>query len=398
MNTSSNEASVPEPALPDLSEARIAEIEDSLFADIARDRETQRARRARRGRWWIGGAAAAVVVVIAAIAAPMIVPIVSGSGIVTGSSGSSVSDGGGSAPVAPNAVPDAGTDSGAVGGARDATSAESSGVSLADPSAGRDVITTASATVIVDDVRASTAKVGAAAEAAGGYVESMSIGQNGQVVPVDPGVSSDSSYPYPYPTTDGAWITVRVPSDTLRATMDELSSLGEVTASSINRQDVTEQTIDLQARIDATQASVDRLTALMAQAGDLSDLIAAETALSDRQATLESYQQQLKSLDSQVEMSTLTVTLSPVVEPVEADPAGFSDGLVAGWNGLIATLNGIVIALGFLLPWIAVAAVVGVIVWGVVRLVRRRRAQRLTRARESRDAEARREAAGSQDG
>ena len=75
-------------------------------------------------------------------------------------------------------------------------------------------------------------------------------------------------------------------------------------------------------------------------------------------------------------MSTLSVTLVPDTEPVEADPAGFTDGLAAGWNGLVATLNGIVIALGFLLPWLAVAAVVALIVWGVVRLVRGRRRRR----------------------
>lgn len=118
---------------------------------------------------------------------------------------------------------------------------------------------------------------------------------------------------------------------------------------------------------------MDRLTALMAQAQNVSDLIAAESALSERQALLESYQQQLAMLEDQVELSSLTVSLAPAVEKVEADPAGFADGLLAGWNGLVATLNGIVIALGFLLPWLLVAAIAALVVWGVVRLVRRRR-------------------------
>ncbi|WP_295823041.1 hypothetical protein [uncultured Microbacterium sp.] len=39
-------------------------------------------------------------------------------------------------------------------------------------------------------------------------------------------------------------------------------------------------------------------------------------------------------------------------------------------------LNGIVVGLGFLLPWIAVAGVVLAVVWGVRPLVRRRRAER----------------------
>jgi N-methylhydantoinase B/oxoprolinase/acetone carboxylase alpha subunit len=182
----------------------------------------------------------------------------------------------------------------------------------------------------------------------------------------------DTSMPYPYPP-DGAWITVRVPAEGLQSLVDQLSGLGEVTASTINRQDVTEVTLDLEARVTAAQASVDRLTQLMAQAGSVADLIAAEAALAERQATLESYQQQLKYYDDQVAMSTLTVTLTQPVETVEADPAGFGDGLAAGWNGLVATLNGIVIAVGFLIPWIAVLAVLGLIVWGIVRLVRRNR-------------------------
>ena len=82
-------------------------------------------------------------------------------------------------------------------------------------------------------------------------------------------------------------------------------------------------------------------------------------------------------------MSSLTVTLEPVTVPVEADPAGFTDGLVAGWNGLVATLNGIVIALGFLLPWLVVIAIAGLIVWAIVRAVRRRRAARADAARAS---------------
>jgi hypothetical protein len=171
--------------------------------------------------------------------------------------------------------------------------------------------------------------------------------------------------------------------------VDELSDVGEVTASAINRQDVTEQTVDLRARIEAAQASVDRLLDLMTEATTTADLIAAEAALSERQALLESYEQQLEMLEGQVAMSSLTVTLTPVVETVEADPAGFADGLVAGWNGLVATLNGIVIALGFLLPWLAVAAVAALVVWAIVRWVRGRRERKRADAAAARPADKR---------
>lgn len=360
--------------LPELNDARIDSIEDALFARIAEDRAARQRRSARRGRAWMAGGAAAAVVAIAAIIAPSV------GGLVGGSSGAD------STAVQPA------TDSGFTlipeGSVIDGTTldgVESFGGGAAEESSrggdamapDREIITTASASIRVDDVRESAEAIGDAAVARGGYVESMNIGTTGAVTPVDPqtGLSYDTLV-YP-PSTDGGWISVRVPSGELAALVAELSEVGDVTASSIDRQDVTEQTVDLDARIDAAQASVDRLTDLMAQAGDLSDLIAAEAALSERQANLESLEQQREMISDQVAMSTLSVSLSPVVETVQADPAGFTDGLVAGWNGLVATLNGIVIALGFLLPWLGVAAIAALIVWGIVRASRRRRARRV---------------------
>ncbi|MEV5071344.1 DUF4349 domain-containing protein [Microbacterium sp. LMI12-1-1.1] len=374
MNTQPPVSGTPGP-LPDLSAERIDEIEDALFADIAQDRGRRSARRTRRGRLWIAGGAAAAIIAVAAVIAPSVGSLVGGAGGATDESA-----------VAPVAPADSGA--GSDGSSDSATTTESAPLTIApdaaagDRSAGaiaadRDIITTASATVSVDEVDAATRSIANSAVAHGGYVESMSIGSDGTVYPVTPsdgGVVYDTM-PYPSPT-DGAWITVRVPADQLPDVIAELDDVGEVTATNLSRQDVTEQTVDLEARIDAAQASVDRLTELMGQAQSVADLIAAEAALSERQALLESYQQQLEMLDDQVAMSTLSVTVVPDVETVTADPAGFGDGLAAGWNGLVATLNGIVIAIGFLLPWLAVAAVAALVVWGVVRLVRGRRRSR----------------------
>lgn len=364
------------PPLPELTAHRIDEIERALFADIAAERTRQSGRRTRRTRLWIAGGAAAAVIAVAAVIAPAV-------GSVVGGAGST----GDEAVVAPVAPADTGADSGTsfaedAGGAVEPAPGQVQDGALRQglvtgELADRDIITTASATVTVDeaaDVDAAARAIGNSAVAHGGYVEALDVGSSGSgspVAPMEGGIVYDTM-PYPVPT-DGAWVTVRVPADQLASVVDDLDAVGEVTASSVNRQDVTEQTVDLQARIDAAQASVDRLTDLMAQAESVADLIAAEAALSERQALLESYQQQLEMLDDQVAMSTLSVTVVPEIVPVTADPAGFGDGLAAGWNGLVATLNGIVVALGFLLPWLAVAAVAALVVWGVVRLVRRRR-------------------------
>ncbi len=359
--------------LPELTDERIDEIEHALFADIARDRT---ARRARRGRWLIAGGAAAAIVVVAAAVLPSVVSAfmspqgASDSAFVGTEPAPEMGAGGAVAPDMGEA--DGGIVDLAPGG-DDASSAQGGATEEGANAGTREIITTATATVVVDDPEEAAQAIGAAAAARGGYVESMRVGKAGVVDPADgSGAEYDMIVPYPTPI-DGAWITVRVPADQLASLTGDLSEFGDVTASAIQREDVTEQAVDLRARIDATQASVDRLTELMAQAGSLSDLIAAESALTERQAMLESYQQQLESLEGQVQLSTLTVTLTTEPEPVEANPAGFGDGLAAGWNGLVATLNGIVVGLGFLIPWIAVAVVVGLIVWGIIALVRRRR-------------------------
>lgn len=352
------------PTLPSLSPDRVDAIETAVFGRIADERDR---RRRRRRAVWTGVGAAAAVIVVAAVVGPSLSTTsgVSGSSTVAGA-GDSAPEGGtidqsaqgfagseaGSAPVSP--------DQSGAGARSDASSST-------DASA-REIVSTGSSTVAVDDIGTAIEAIGNAATAAGGYVESSQLGDGGVVMPLE-GVSTSA-------TLSSGWITVRVPADSLATVMDGLGTVGEVTATSVTRSDVTDQAIDLRARVAAGEASVARLTELMAQAGSVSDLIAAETALADRQAQLDSDRQILQSLSSQVAMSTLSVQLTAHTASVTADPAGFGDGLAAGWNGLVATLNGIVIGLGFLLPWVIVAGTAAAVVWGVRRVIRRRRAAR----------------------
>ncbi|GAA3904996.1 DUF4349 domain-containing protein [Microbacterium invictum] len=365
-------------ALPDLSDERVAEIEKQLFDAVGAEPRTgtnaedERRRRVRRGRLWLAGGTAAAVIVVAAVIAPYV------SGITSNSAGSMVDQS--SSGALPEMAPDF---SDADGGA---TADEQGGADdLAGPDAGvtsseREIIATASASVRVDDVRAAADRITVIAEDAGGYVEALSMGADGQFVVL--GTSPGVSYPA---EVSSAWISVRVPADQLDAVTQSLAGVGDVTSSQLDRRDVTSEAVDLRARIDALRTSVERLESLMADAESTADLLAAESALADRQAQLESYEQQLKYLEDQVGMSSLTVSLYEPSEVVQADPAGFGDGIAAGWNGLVATLNGIVIALGFLLPWLAVIAVVGVVVWLIRRAVRARRVRRSTAVPDSDD-------------
>ncbi|KJL28118.1 DUF4349 domain-containing protein [Microbacterium oxydans] len=349
--------------LPALSDETIARIENAVFSEIAEERApvaiaTTRAR-ARRRRWLTGVGIAAAFAIGVVVTPPIL-------GAVGGGSAMSTADGGSSVAAVPESV--AGAPDRSADVAPDAASSDSAGLTMAGgeaADAGRDIIATANATLQVKDIGKAADAITALAEQHGGYVESTEVGKALALDDTSAPIPADSGY---------GWISIRVPSADLPDVIAELADSGEVLSSAISRQDLTSVAVDLRARVDATRASVERLTQLMAQSGSVSELIEAEVALTDRQAQLESYEQQLASIDDQVAMSSLSVQLTRTDTTVAADPAGFGDGLLAGWNGLVVSLNALVIAVGFILPWAGIAAVVVLVAWLIRRGIRARRA------------------------
>jgi len=224
--------------------------------------------------------------------------------------------------------------------------------------ADRSVITTGWVSITVVDPVAGAASAADLAEEAGGRVDSRTE---------NPG--TDSQPP-------SASLTLRIPADELDEFVDELRELGTVNSVSMNASDVTQQRQDLDARIDALTASVDRLRELLGTATTITDLIAIESELTTRQAELDSLTQQRDFLVDQVDFSTITVDL--VTEEVAPDPKpdDFWSGIVAGWNALVAFANWLGIAVGVMLPWLGVALVAGAIIVAIVVLTSRGRKQK----------------------
>jgi len=167
-----------------------------------------------------------------------------------------------------------------------------------------------------------------------------------------------------------ATLTLRIPSDDLTSVLDKLKALGDVQEVSLSATDVTMETQDLDARITSMRASIDRLTALMATATDTDSLIALETAISDRQAQLESMEAQQRYLADQVSMSTVTLNLVTEQVVPDPEPVTFVDGLVAGWHAFVAFFSGLLVVLGVLVPWLVLA---GIITAVVIVIIKRRK-------------------------
>ncbi|MGL4338821.1 MAG: DUF4349 domain-containing protein [Rhodoglobus sp.] len=224
---------------------------------------------------------------------------------------------------------------------------------------GRQVISTGYVTITVEKPAETASKAIQITEKSGGRIdgrtESAAINGNG----------------------GSATLILRIPADTLTTTLDKLRELGEVQEVSLNATDVTRETQDLDARITALTASVDRLLALLSTATTTENLITLETAISTRQGELESLQSQRRYYADQVDLSTVTLNLVSDYTAPAAAPDNFFSGLAAGWNSFVGFFAALLVALGVLLPWLAVVGIIACVI--VVLVKRRRRAKAASR-------------------
>ena len=218
----------------------------------------------------------------------------------------------------------------------------------------RQVITTGWVTITVDKPLDAASEAVKITEGAGGRVDGRT-----EYAPVNGDQGS-------------ATLTLRLPADSLTRTLEKLKELGTVQEVSLNAADVTMQTQDLDARISALSASVDRLLTLLSSAVDTDTLIQLETAISDRQGELESLESQRRYFADQVALSTVTLNLQSVSAAPVQEPDTFLDGLIAGWNSFIAFFAGLIVVIGVLLPWLVFLG----IILGIVLFVLKRRKPR----------------------
>jgi hypothetical protein len=235
-----------------------------------------------------------------------------------------------------DAAPEAGADGGAPGegvppAGDPSVPGGQAGGALVD---GRSIIFTGSMTVRVEDVDRAAGEAGAVATRYGGFV----------------GGDDRSS------DTDGARarMVLRVPSDRFATAVEDLAGLGDEESRELTTEDVTEEVVDLQTRIDTARASVDRTRELLERATSISDIVAIEEELSVREGRLASLQARQRALDDLTTLSTITISLigpdTPVEEP--QPESGFLPGLRAGWNGFLTAVGIMLTGLGWLLPWV----------------------------------------------
>ncbi|HLW55278.1 MAG TPA: DUF4349 domain-containing protein [Candidatus Angelobacter sp.] len=161
--------------------------------------------------------------------------------------------------------------------------------------------------------------------------------------------------------------TFRIPAAQLDAAMAELKKLGRVESESQGGEEVTQQYVDLQARLANARHTEQRLSDLLRdRTGKLSDVLAFEKEIDRVRGEIESMEAQRKSLAKQVTYATLTATMTEDYgAPLEVVPPSTSTRFRnAAIEGYRAVADGIVSVMLFLL-----SAGPSILIWGGILFV-----------------------------
>ena len=173
-------------------------------------------------------------------------------------------------------------------------------------------------------------------------------------------------------------ITVRVPTKRFQQVISRVRTLGEVKQESIDAQDVTEEFVDIEARLRVLRQTEQRLLDLLKRSGKLADLLQIERELAQRRTEIEQVEGRLRYLKDRVGYSTITISIREAGSAAVA-PSGRYDvvfHLRSAYLVLVRLVQGILTTLIYLVIDGAVLWVPAVVlIWIFVRRQRARSRQ-----------------------
>ncbi|MGV8082476.1 MAG: DUF4349 domain-containing protein [Coriobacteriia bacterium] len=222
----------------------------------------------------------------------------------------------------------------------------------------------ASLSIEVKDLDDAIAGVRKIVSETGGEIADLTVisGNSWGVYPEDTRMGSASSASSSL-SPRSASITLRIPADKLPAAVKAGASLGTVLSETSSQSDVTQQHIDMKARLDNLIAEEARLRDFLNRAANVTEMLQVEQELSRVRGEIESLTAQLDYLDNQVELSTLTIYLSEPGSAIQPDGGtwGFSAAVRTGIQAAAAVLRGTIIVLFAISPFLVLALVVYVV-------------------------------------
>lgn len=155
-------------------------------------------------------------------------------------------------------------------------------------------------------------------------------------------------------------ITIRVPAERFDTLLEQISSSAKkIDSKEIKALDVTEEFIDVQARINTKKELESRYKEILKQAHKVEDILKIENEIGTLRSDIESLEGRLRYLKDKVSFSTLTVIFYERGEITSSHSFGFGEKFIGaiygGWEGMLWFIIGLTSLWPFII--IIVAAV-----------------------------------------
>ncbi len=225
----------------------------------------------------------------------------------------------------------------------------------------RIIIRTADMSIVVADTEGAMERISGMAVENGGWVVESSV------------------YQYDEEAMTGN-MSVRVPASGFDSFLEAVRQLSvKVNRVSTSGQDVTEEYVDLSARLESMEATADRVRSFLDEAETVEEALEVSRELGQLEADIEAMKGRMQYLDQSAAYSFVSIDLTPDVLSQPIEVGGWQpQGVVrSALETLIATLQTLVeIAIWFALYVLPVVLIIAIPAWLIIRFIRRRRAAR----------------------
>ena len=218
-----------------------------------------------------------------------------------------------------------------------------------DP-ASRLIVRTGHASIQVDSLESAMAELRRLAQRVGGFVADASV-QSGRN------------------QLRSATLQLKVPASRFDELTEGLEPLGKLQFVNVAAEDVSEEFVDLTARVANGRRLEDRLVELLrTRTGKLQDVLTVERELARVREEIERMEGRMRFLKTSAQLSTLSVNLFEPAPIVASHPGQsvIGEAFKTAWRNFVGVLAGAIASLGFVVP-------VVVLGWGTLLLAKRYR-------------------------
>lgn len=224
----------------------------------------------------------------------------------------------------------------------------------------RKIIRNADLTLETESPTEGLRKITAAAESHGGFIVTSEFKQN----PVAAGAKPNQS----------VTIVARVPAAQFASALEQIRNAGDRVASEkVSGQDVSEEYLDVEARLRNKKALEGQFLEIMKQAHKVEDALDVQTQLADVRTEIERLEGRRRFLENQAALSTITTTLQMPQPIVATTTIGFGTTIKRAFGDAVDTAASIILfVIQAVIVLIPIAVFFGLPGWFLWRALRRR--------------------------